>query len=175
MMEGMGKHPSDSRSSDRAAVTFRERLWPGPLGWFLVIGFAGFIAIAVLPVDPAVALVAAAITALAGAVVAVRTSPVVAVVGGELRAGRARIPVGLLGQPRPLDRAGIRTALGPGSDARAHVCLRAWIGSAVEVPLLDPADPTPSWLVSSRRPSTLVAALEAARGKAQAAHSEQIG
>ena len=171
----MNPAPSRPGSPAAADVTFRERLWPGPLGWALVLGFSAFVAIALLPVDPRVAVGAAAVTAVVGVVVAVRTSPVVTVAGGELQAGRAHIPVAVLGPPRALDRAGVRAALGPGSDARVHACLRAWISSAVEVPVVDPADPTPSWLLSSRRPSELVAALEAARRQAQAAHSEQIG
>src|SRR5690606_14388143 len=80
------------------------------------------------------------------------TTPLVAVTDGELRAGRARIPVSLLGEPVALDAIATRAALGPDLDARAFVCLRAWAGTAVQVPVNDPRDPTPYWFVSSRRP-----------------------
>ncbi|WP_024288081.1 DUF3093 domain-containing protein [Cellulomonas sp. KRMCY2] len=156
-------------------ATYRERLWPGLLGWAFVLGFAAFAFIAVLPVDPTVAVVVAAVTAVAGVVIAVRTSALVEVRGGELRAGRAHIPVADLGPARVLDQQGVHDAVGPGSDARAFACLRAWIPQAVEAEVTDPADPTPTWLVSSRRPAVLCAALDAAQHSAQAAHSEQIG
>ena len=155
------------------AAGHRERLWPGPLGWASVLGFAGFVASALRPVDPAVAALAAALAAVGALAVAVVTSPVVEVGAGALRAGRARIPVSALGAVRVLDRAGVRATLGPGSDARTYACLRSWIPGAVEVRVVDPADPTPAWLISTRRPRHLGAAIDAARG-VQAAHSEQI-
>lgn len=152
-----------------------ERLWPGLLGWSFVAGFALFVLIALFPVGQVAAFVGGAVALVAGVVVAVGTSTVVAVRDGELRAGGAHIPVGLLGEGRVLDRAGVRAALGPGSDARTFVCVRAWLPGAVVVTVVDPADPTPAWIVSSRRPSALLTAVEDARREGQAAHSEQIG
>lgn len=164
-----------SIDSSPAPETYRERLWPGPLGWGFVVGFAGFAFVAVMPVDLTAALVVATVTAVVGVVVAVRSSPLIEVRDGRLRAGRAHIPVTDLGAARELDREGVRDAVGPGSDARAFACLRAWIPGAVEAPVTDPQDPTPTWLVSSRRPAALRATLDAAQGRSQAAHSEQIG
>ena len=83
----------------------------------------------------------------------------VSVAEGELRAGRARIPVTLLGDVTVLDPDAMRTELGPRLDARAHACLRAWIRTGVRVELADPQDPTPYWLVSSRRPEELARAI----------------
>ena len=152
---------------------FRERLWPGPLGWSFVLGVAAFAFLAVFPINATAAAVAAAATAVIAVVVAVRTATTVAVAGDELRAGDAHIPLRLLGQGTVMDRAGVRVALGPGSDARGFACLRSWVPTAVQVEVLDPADPTPTWLISTRRPSQLLAALAAGRDKGQAAHSEQ--
>jgi hypothetical protein len=153
---------------------YRERLWPGPLGWSFVLGFALFAFIALLPVAVSAATVAAAVTLAGGVAVAVGTSPVVEVAGGELRVADAHIPVGVLGTGRVLDQAGVRAALGPGSDARAFVCIRAWTRTAVTLTVEDPADPTPSWLVSTRHPSALLAAVRAVQGGDQTAHSVQI-
>ncbi len=152
--------PTDPPAASPAgAPTYSERLWPRPSGWFLVVGFAGLVLIALLPVGTAVALVGAAVVAVAGVVAAVRTAPLVEVRGGELRAGAAHIPLGLLGPAQALDAAATRHALGPGLDARTFVCLRGWVRTAVLVPVHDPADPTPAWLVSSRHPAELAAAI----------------
>jgi hypothetical protein len=139
-----------------------------------VLGFAAFAFLAVFPVSSVAAAAAAVVAAGLGAVVAVRTATTVAVTGGELSAGAAHIPLRLLGPGTVLDRDGIRAALGPGSDARAFACLRSWIPTAVVVEVRDPADPTPTWLISTRRPAQLLAALDAGRDQSQAAHSEQI-
>lgn len=147
-----------------------ERLWPGALGWSLIPAAALVAAIVLLPVHPLAAVVGAGLALLVGPVVARAVATPVTVARGEFRVGAAHIPVTDLGEPAVLDRAGVRRALGPGSDARAFVCVRAWLGGAVEVPVTDPQDPTPSWLVSSRRPERLAAAILAER---QAAHSVQ--
>jgi len=77
------------------------------------------------------------------------------------RAGRARIPVTWLADPRPLDAEETWQAAGPGADARAWLVLRPYLKSSVMVQVTDPADPVPYWLVSTRRPGQLAAALSA--------------
>lgn len=165
-----------------------ERLWPGPGGWALVAGAGVLAGVVLVPLDLGAALVAALAGGGLAAVAAVRTSARVRVADGVLQVGKASIPVALLGPPAVLDRDGVRARLGPGSDARTYVCVRAWVRGGVVVDVRDPQDPTPAWLVSSRRPDRLAAALRAAQGdgppdgqdgqqdeQGQAAHSEQIG
>jgi Protein of unknown function (DUF3093) len=94
----------------------------------------------------------------------VRTTPLVEVAGGTLRAGAAHIPLALVGAVEVLDAEQMRQALGPALDARAFLCLRGWIATGVRFTLTDPADPTPYWLVSSRRPDQLAEAVSPGRG-----------
>ena len=148
-------------SSRASAPTYAERLWLGPLGWILLVVFAAMMAVAFVPVDPRVAALVAVAVLVVGAVVLVGLAPRIEVRDGVLRAGGAHIPVDLLGEAVTLDADATRTELGPRLDARAHVCLRGWIHTAVRVEVHDPQDPTPYWVVSTRRPSALVAALHA--------------
>ena len=78
---------------------------------------------------------------------------------GEFHAGRAHIPVDQLGVPVALDATASRRLAGVDADARAYLLLRPYLARSVQVPVQDPGDPTPYWLVSSRRPVRLVAAL----------------
>ncbi|GAA3820553.1 membrane protein [Cellulomonas soli] len=150
-------------SAPDAPHGFDERLWPGPLGWALTALFGLVLGVILVPVSVPLA-TAVAVVGLAGALTAMASAtPRVALVDGHLLAGRARIPVGLLGEVAPLDRAGVRTAMGPGLDARAYVCLRAWIPSGVRIEVIDPQDPTPYWIVSTRHPERLRSALRAAQ------------
>lgn len=86
----------------------------------------------------------------------------VSVADGVLHAGSAQIPVRFLGTPRALDREAVHRAAGVEADARAFLLLRVYAKGAVLVPLTDPADPTPYWLISTRHPAELAAALVAA-------------
>ena len=141
----------------------RERLWPGIGLWATTVFFALGVGVAVLPADPLAALGGAIAVLVTGVALSLVTSPLVAVEEGELCAGRAHVPVELLGSVEALDARATRAALGPELDARAHVLLRGWIPTAVRVTLEYPRDPTPYWLVSSRRAGSLAAAIEAAR------------
>jgi hypothetical protein len=79
------------------------------------------------------------------------------------RAGRAHIPLDLVGEVTALDADGVRRQAGVDADARAFLLLRPYLKRGVRVDITDPADPTPYWLVSCRRPDALVSALEAGR------------
>jgi Protein of unknown function (DUF3093) len=87
------------------------------------------------------------------------------VTGGELRVDDARLPVRFVADAIPLDATGRRELLGVGADPLAFVVQRPWVSGAVQVVLDDPADPTPYWVVSSRHPHQLAAALLAGREK----------
>ena len=81
---------------------------------------------------------------------------------GRLVAGRAHIDLGFVGLAEALDPDQARAAAGVDADARAYLLLRPYLKRAVRVPILDPADPTPYWLISTRRPHAVAAALNAA-------------
>jgi DUF3093 family protein len=87
----------------------------------------------------------------------------VAVADRELWVDDARLPARFVADVIPLDAAGRRELLGVGADPLAFVVQRPWVPGAVQVLLDDPADPTPYWVVSSRHPQRLTAALLAAR------------
>jgi hypothetical protein len=118
--------------------------------------------LATAPLGQMVAVVSATAVGVLLVVLLVRGTPPVAVADGMFIAGRARVPIRLLGRVEVLDAERMRHARGPDLDARAYLCLRGWIAAGVLVELRDAEDPTPYWLVSSRRPAELAAAITAA-------------
>ena len=80
---------------------------------------------------------------------------------GVLHVGPAHIALAHVGQVDALDKEATRRVHGPEADARAFLHTRPYISRAVKVGIDDPADPTPYWLVSTRHPRTLAAALGA--------------
>ncbi|MBD5787679.1 DUF3093 domain-containing protein [Cellulosimicrobium terreum] len=162
----------DALTNDSAGLTdplptpsapgFRERVLPGPGGWAAALGFAVVLGIALWPASAPLAIAVGLLALVAGVVALALTSPVVEVADGTFRAGRAHLPVELLSTVTTLDADAMRVQLGPRLDARAYVCLRAWARTGVHVLLDDPLDPTPYWLVSTRRPEALADALRVA-------------
>ena len=141
-----------------------ERLWPSPGTWLVVPLLGVLVAVSLLPVGAVAALVAVVVVLTVVVTGLVLASAPVRVAGGELVAGPARIPVTLLGAAEPLRDADARHARGPGLDARAYLLLRGWVQPMVRVQVLDDQDPTPYWLVSTRRPEELARAIVTARG-----------
>lgn len=78
---------------------------------------------------------------------------------GMLYAGGARISLALIGGAEALDKSQTRAIHGVDADARAFLLTRPYLTRAVKVTIDDPADPTPYWLISSRHPKRLAAAL----------------
>jgi hypothetical protein len=143
-----------------AAIEFRERLMPGVGVLAAIVGVGGLVFIAVWPVSLPAAVIASAGVAVAGCAALILASPTVEVAAGRLRAGHAEIPLELLGEAQVIpSRDERRDELGPRLDARAYVMLRSWIPTMVRIAVTDPADPTPYWLISTRRPQALVSSL----------------
>jgi hypothetical protein len=80
---------------------------------------------------------------------------------GELLAGHAHIALDLVGPAEALDAEATRRVAGVDADARAYLLMRPYLKRAVRVPVTDPADPTPYWLLSTRQPERLSAAIRA--------------
>lgn len=143
---------------------YRERLWPAV---WLFIASALLIPASILVLAP-ISLVAGIVTAIVlyGACVAglFLSAPVIEVADGALHAGRAHISIRLTGSTEAFTGQAAWKQRGPALDVRAWLLIRGWVDGVVKVPLLaDAEDPAPYWLISSRRPKELAAAIEANR------------
>jgi hypothetical protein len=159
---------SPARTTAPAAYTERLGLswwaWLGALAVDLILGFEVLLGFSGLPAWAPFAVLApltAAALLWAGRIR-------VTVTAEEFLVDDARLPVTLIADVVALDAAGKREALGVGAHPLAFVIQRPWLGPAVQVLLDDPADPTPYWVVSTRRPVELATALLAARDAARA-------
>lgn len=145
----------------------RERLWPR---WWVWLVLAGLVAMLAVAYGAALGSWAGWVAAAVGGAVAIGllagTAPVVAVDATGLRAGGAVLPPDAIGSCRAVTAAEVRDLRGPGADARVFTVLRPWSApGAVLVQVDDPADPHPAWLLTSRRPDRLCAALGSRRGE----------
>jgi hypothetical protein len=104
----------------------------------------------------------------------------VTVDGATLRAGEHSLALAEVEQVIDLNAAELRRLVGRHSDPLAHTYIRSWIGPGVQLVLRPPADPQPAdpqptdsqpaeryrvpyWVVSTRHPDRLQAAIQSAR------------
>ncbi|WP_291055514.1 DUF3093 domain-containing protein [Herbiconiux sp.] len=90
-------------------------------------------------------------------------APVIEVSPGQVRVGRATIPSGLIGECTVYTGDAATAQRGRLLDARAYLAIRGWIKPVVKMTIADPQDPTPYWLVSTRRPGDLIDAVTASQ------------
>ena len=145
-----------------ATPTYRERL-SVPLRWWV----QGTMLVASLWLAVVVAVpeaLAWAITGVAVALLAALTAGLRLPRDQRRRRRAARRPGPHRGAPpgrgcRRSTPRRTRRAAGVEADARAYLLLRPYRKRAVRVEVADPADPTPYWLLSSRRPDDLAEVL----------------
>jgi hypothetical protein len=77
----------------------------------------------------------------------------------RLRAGRAEIDRTYVGTAEALTGDAARNAFGRDCDPKAYLVLRSYLPGAVRVQITDPGDPAPYWLIATRHPDRLAAAL----------------
>jgi hypothetical protein len=150
--------PSPNRS---AVVGFREKLRP-PLWWYPVaLACAALLAaefhIGGLPLTDWIPW--ATLLPLSVLIVWSFGRSDLVVRDGEIATRGAHIPLEFVSGAVSLDAATLRRVVGREGDPRAFISIRPWIGPGVQVWIDDPDDPTPYWVVSTRRPRELVALL----------------
>ena len=145
-------------------MTYRERWVVPALWWPAAAALAALVAAEIHNGAPGLRAVLpyAVLVPLVLVVLAVSSRGSVTIADGVLHVPGARIPIGYLADGVALDREAFRQQTGPLADARAFVVSRPWLHSAVRLTLDDPADPTPYWVVGTRRPHDLLAAIQAA-------------
>ena len=136
---------------------YRERLRVPVRWWVLLLLFLTGVLLALVVSTPPVLAwpVTAGATLLGVALLLTYGGARIEVADTALRAGRAALEWSCCGPATALDRDATRRLHGVDADPRAFLLMRPYVATAVRVEVDDPADPTPYWLLSSRRPQRL--------------------
>jgi hypothetical protein len=141
------------------SLLYSERVLPG---------FGTFAAVSVLlpstvliaePFDIRVGIVVGLISVSAIWGLLILRAPRIQVSKDNLRVGRVSISRDFVGKPQAISKQEIFSERGPNLDPGAHKVFQGSVKTAVKIPVTDPEDPTPYWLVSSRNPDKLVEVL----------------
>lgn len=158
-----------ANAATKIETSFSERLWPSikPLLFGqLIFGSVG-IAYAYPYTSQAGFLVWLGLT-VCGALLAIINSPKIEVTNRLLRAGKAQLPLHLVGEVKVLDQIQTRTAVKSATQSPGYLVVRPGIKQSIVFVNLDTEDPHPYWLISTRASTSLVTALLEAKQKAKA-------
>jgi hypothetical protein len=144
-----------------AVAGYRERL-SVPVRWWIIAAIA-VLTLWVITAVPAGNIAGFAVAGVAAVLLITLFlrygGAVVEVDATKLRAGRAVIDRAYLGKATPLTGEDARYAFGRDCDPHAYLVLRSYLPGAVRVELTDPQDPAPYWLIATKNPERLAAAL----------------
>lgn len=140
-------------------TSYTERLWPTPWLFFACLLILPAVTLMLTPINFTLAIIVAVLAYAAACWFLVLTSPRVTLTDRGLQAGRATLPREFIGAVEVLEGDELQLAIGPKLDARTHLLLRGWVKTGVRIENTDPKDPAPFWIVSSRAPEELAAAL----------------
>jgi len=153
--------------SNSQVTIYRERLWPTPwlfLSTALVIPASLLV---FLPINQTVGVIVAIVLYLGCVGLLLLGSPAVTVTDTEFIAGKARLPIAIVGTVAGFSGMDARNERGPHLDARAWLLIRGWVDPIVKVDVKDADDPTPYWIVSTRRPEAIIDAVAQAKAAAK--------
>jgi len=102
-----------------------------------------------------------AISIVLGAVAIYLGTSTIIVDEGELRIKRAHIPITFLGESEIIGKKDFSFARTRGADPAAYFATTFWISQGIRVTVIDERDPTPYWLISTKRAKELKAAIAA--------------
>lgn len=91
------------------------------------------------------------------------SSATIEVTGAVLRAGKDTLALNEADEVVALDEMQARALRGPRADPSALILLRPYLRRAVYIGLADPGEGVPYWLIATRHPEELAAAIESAR------------
>ncbi|WP_217132414.1 DUF3093 domain-containing protein [Leucobacter chinensis] len=144
--------------------TFAERLYPSTSFFLAVLLLIPALTVLFTPYSLQAGIIAGVVAYALVCAIFILTSRKVEVQDGVFNAGGVKIDVKHLGEIEVLDSQQLRVAIGRRLDARAYLCVSGWVHSGVRVTITDPDDNTPYWVVTSRKPKHLAAAIREAQG-----------
>jgi hypothetical protein len=142
-------------------VIFKEVLRP-PI-W--VLAFIYFLLLSLViaiwaAFDNNVALVAFITATVAIIYIAIAMRSTITLEGEELRIDRAHIDIKYLGSATVLDSPAMRLLRTRDADPAAYLAIKFWMPKGIKITVVDPRDPTPYWLITSKRGEELAALLD---------------
>ena len=110
--------------------------------------------------DNAITLIAFITSTIAIIYIAIAMRSTITFDGKELRIDRAHIDIKYLGEATILDAPAMRLLRTRDADPAAYLAIKFWTPKGIKITVVDPRDPTPYWLITSKRGEEIAALLD---------------
>jgi len=141
-------------------VIFKEVLRP-PI-WVLAFIYFMFLSLVIAiwaALDETATIGAFALATLAMPLIAKSLTSKILISESELRIDKAHIERKYLGKVTVLDSDAMRLLRTRDANPAAYLAIKFWAAKGVKIEITDPRDPTPYWLITSKRGEELAASL----------------
>jgi hypothetical protein len=141
-------------------VIFKEVLRP-PI-WVLTFIYFLFLSLVIAfwaAFDNRTAFVTFFMATVAIIYIAIAMRSTITIDGQELRIDQAHIEIKYLGGVEKLTSSQMRLLRTRDADPAAFLAIKFWLSTGVKITISDPRDPTPYWLVTSKRGEEIAALL----------------
>jgi len=139
---------------------YKERVLPNFGTFAAVFALLPSIAIISEPFDIRIGLAVGVVVVITIWTILILRAPTIELSQLELRVGRVGIFRNLIGEAEVISKDRIFLERGPNLDPGAHKVFQGSVKTAIKIAILDPEDPTPYWLISTRKPDKLAELLE---------------
>jgi hypothetical protein len=148
--------PSSNSNSE-----FAERInWPIWLWLFLAIMIASLYLTFWAPLGNLIAAIVCSLTSIILIYTSRKSALEIVVINNWLYVGNAKIECKHIKKVIALEKADFLALRGQHADPAAFNATRFWVSTGVKVELKDKNDPTPYWLIATRKPKRLKAVLD---------------
>lgn len=155
----MSDKPIDTNSASESAhqagkESIRERVLPNPLAmaWLLLISPICYLTF--VPINDAIGVTLGVLVTIAVLVSIFFAAPVLEVDTFSFAVSNAEIPLKFISSVEVIEKNDAFDQRGPKLNPSAFVRFQATVPTMLKLNLIDPQDPTPYWLVSTRKPKT---------------------
>lgn len=125
----------------------------------MVVGLSAAGILMFAPISITAGIIAALVLLAIMTTMLLLSTPAIVVDRDTIQVGRASIQREFVGTVTAFRKEEATAERGIRLNGLAFMCLRGWIDPVVRIEITDPADRTPYWLTSTRRPEELLAAL----------------
>jgi len=142
-------------------ILYQERVRPNVGTFVAVLTLLPAVTLVAEPFDYRVGVVIGSVLVLAIWAALFFLAPVIKVGKTTLTVGRASIPRSLLGRIDEIAKEQIFQERGPKLDPAAYKVFQGTVKTALKIAIMDANDPTPYWILSTRKPTQLATVLKA--------------